>query len=156
MMGLHWENEWTENQRQVLPLVAQTLAGLEHLDRVLPFSFASPLEDHPLFAVVVLSDQALWVLGLRSRRDFWSGRRSFSLVRRFRILLAQIQQVQTEIQEQNCILRIRTDKETIRLVSWESPPYAEQRAQRALDFAARLEQAFSLTRFNPSDSKGGL
>ena len=54
-MGLHWENEWTENQWQALPIVAQTLAGLEHLDLVLPFSFASPLEDHPLFAVVVLS-----------------------------------------------------------------------------------------------------
>ena len=156
MMGLHWENEWTENQRQVLPLVAQTLAGLEHLNLVLPFSFASPLEDDPLFAVVVLSDQALWVLGLRSRRDFWSGRRSFSLVQRFRIPLAQIQDVQTEIKEQNCILRIQTDKETIRLASWESPPYAEQRAQRALDFAARLEEALSPLRLDSSDPTGGL
>lgn len=155
-MGLHWENEWTENQRQVLPIVALTLGGLEHLDQVLPFSFASPLEDHPLFAVVVLSDQALWVFGLRSRRDFWSGRRSFSLVQRFRIPLAQIQEVQTEIQEENCILRIQTDKETIRLASWEGPPYAEQRARRALDFAARLEEALSALRLDPSDSTGGL
>lgn len=146
-MGLQWENEWMENQRQVLPIVAQTLAGLERLDLALPFSMASPLEGDPLFALVALGDQALWVLGLRSRRDFWSGRRSFSLVRRFRIPLAQIQDVQTEIQGENCILRIRTDKETIRLVSWEGPPYAEQRAQRALDFAARLEQAFSPNHF---------
>jgi len=155
-MGLHWENEWTENQRQVLPIVEQTLGQFEHLDLVLPFSFASPLEDDPLFAVVVLSDQALWVLGLRSRRDFWSGRRSFSLVQRVRIPLAQIQQVQTETQEENCILRIQTDKETIRLASWEGPPYAGQRAQRALDFAARLEEALSAYRLDPSDSTGGL
>jgi hypothetical protein len=155
-MGLQWENEWTENQRHVLPIVDEMLAGGERLDRVLPFSMASPLEDHPLFAVVVLGDQALWLLGLRSRRDFWSGRRSFSVGKRFRIPLTQILDVQAEIQGENCILLIRTDKETIRLASWEGPPYAEQRARRALDFAARLEEALLRFGFNPSDSTGGF
>jgi hypothetical protein len=155
-MDLHWENEWVENQRHVLPIVDETLVGQERLNLVLPFSVASPLEDHPLLALVILTDQALWLLGLRSARDFWSGHRSFSLGKRFRIPLTQIQDVQAEIQGENCILLIRTDKETIRLVSWEGPPFAEQRAQRALDFAARLEEAFPCLRTNPSDSTGGL
>lgn len=154
-MGLHWETEWTENQGQVLLIVAQTLGGVEEVDRVLPFSFASPLEGHPLLAVAVLGDQAFWVLGLRSRRDFWSGRRSFSLGKHFRIPLTQIRDVQAEIAGENCILRIQTDQETIRLSSWEDPPYVEQRAQRALDFAARLEETLLRFRANPSDSKGG-